>query len=201
VLRRAVLISDLAPFATEVPSVLRAAASRSWSGSWPVGVVAYEPVSGGREGEADPAAAALLQAQVQSTLDAVRMAGTEVVAATATAVGILIALTVCLRPGSDPDAARAAILASLQPGTPDAPGLFAPGSFPMGTDVYLSSVVATVAAVPYVNAVAVTEARRLSDPAGTLDEVLVMGPAEVAVCDNDSSAPDRGRILLTVEGG
>jgi hypothetical protein len=199
--RRAVLIGDLAPFAAAVPAVLRAAARRSWSGSWPVGLVAYEPVSGGQEGEADPAAAALLQAQVQSTLDAVRMAGTEVVSVAATPVGILIALTVCLYAGSDPDAARAAILASLRPGTPDAPGLFAPGSFPMGTDVYLSRVVATVAALPQVDAVAVTEARRLSDPPGTLDAVLVMGPDEVALCDDDPSAPDRGRILLTVEGG
>jgi hypothetical protein len=199
--RRAVLIGDLAPFAAEVPTVLRAAARRSWSGSWPVGIVAYEPVAGGKEGEADPAAAALLQAQVQSTLDAVRMAGTEVVSVTATPVGILIALTVCLFPGSDPDAARAAILASLRPGTPDAPGLFAPGSFPMGTDVYLSTVVATVATLPHVDAVAVTEARRLSAPPGTLDSVLVMGPAEVAVCDDDPNTPDRGRILLTVEGG
>lgn len=199
--RRAVLISDLAQFAAEVPTVLRAAARRSWSGSWPVGVVAYEPVSGGAEGDADPAAAAQLQAQVQSTLDAVRMAGTEVVSITATPVGILIALTVCLYPGSDPDAARAAILASLRPGTPDSPGLFAPGSFPMGTDVYLSTVVATVAALPQVDAIAVTEARRLSDPPGTLDAVLVMGPAEVALCDDDPDAPDRGRILLTLEGG
>jgi hypothetical protein len=199
--RRAVLIGDLAPFAAEVPTVLRAAARRSWSGSWPVGLVAYEPVSGGREGDADPAAAAELQAHVQSALDAVRMAGTEVMSVTATPVGILIALTVCLYPGSDSDAARAAILASLRPGTPDAPGLFAPGSFPMGTDVYLSTVVATVAALPQVDAVAVTEARRLSEPPGALDAVLVMGPAEVAVCDDDPGAPDRGRILLTVEGG
>jgi hypothetical protein len=138
---------------------------------------------------------------VHSTLDAVRMAGTEVVCVTATAVGILIALTVCLHPSSDPDAARAAILASLRQGTPDSPGLFAPGSFPMGTDVYLSSVVATVAALSYVDAVAVTEARRLSDPAGTLEAVLVMGPDEVAVCDDDPSAPDRGRIVLTLGGG
>jgi DNA/RNA endonuclease YhcR with UshA esterase domain len=71
----------------------------------------------------------------------------------------------------------------------------------MGTSVYLSTVVSTVAALPYVDAVAVTEARRLSDPTGTLDAVLVMGPAEVAVCDDDPSAPDRGRIVLTVEGG
>jgi hypothetical protein len=196
-----VLIGDLASFATQVPSVLRAAAGRSWSGSWPVGKVTYEPVSGGREGEADPADAAALQARVQSTLDAVRMAGTEVICVTATPVGILVALTVCLFPGSDPDAARAAILASLRPGTPDAPGLFAPSAFPMGTDVYLSRVVATVAALPYVDAVAVTEARRLSDPAGNLDAVLVMGPAEVAVCDDDPNAPDRGRIVLTLEGG
>jgi len=189
--RRAVLISDLPPFAAEVPGVLRTSASRSWSGSWPVGVVVYEPTPGGQ----------IPGTQVQATLDAVRMAGTEVTSVLATPVGILIALTVCLYPGSDPVAARAAILASLRPGTPAAPGLFAPGAFPMGTSVYLSTVVATVAALPYVDAVAVTEARRLSDPAGTLDAVLAMGPAEVAVCDDDPSAPDRGQIVLTVEGG
>jgi len=156
----------------------------------------------GDEGEAaDLAAVAQVQTQVQSALDAVRMAGTEVVTVAATPIGILIALTVCLFPGSDPVTARAAILASLRPGTPDAPGLFAPGSFRMGTDIYLSAVEATVAALPQVDAVAVTEARRLSDPPGTLHTVLVMGPAEVAVCDDDPNAPDRGRIQLTVEGG
>jgi hypothetical protein len=194
--RRAVLISDLAPVAAAIPGVLRAAASRSWSGSWPVGVVACEPVTGpASDGTAG------LPAQIQPTLDAVRMAGTEVVATGATPVGILIALTVCLYPGADPDAARAAILASLRPGTPDAPGLFAPGSFPMGTSVYMSAVVAAVAALPAVDAVAVMEARRLSEPPGTLDTVLVMGPDEVAVCDDDPDAPDRGRIVLRMAGG
>jgi hypothetical protein len=199
--RRAVLISDLPPFAAGVPTVLRATARRSWSGSWPVGIVAYESVPGDEGEAADLAAVAQVQTQVQSALDAVRMAGCEVLTVAATPIGILIALTVCLFPGSDPVAARAAILASLRPGTPDAPGLFAPGSFRMGTDIYLSAVVATVAALPQVDAVAVTEARRLSDPPGTLHAVLVMGPAEVAVCDDDPNAPDRGRIQLTVEGG
>ena len=64
-------------------------------------------------------------------MDAVRMAGTEVVTLPATPVGILIALTVCLTPGADPAAARAAILAALRPGTPGA-GLFAPGLVPDG---------------------------------------------------------------------
>jgi hypothetical protein len=199
--RRAVLISDLPAFAAGVPTVLRATARRSWSGSWPVGIIAYESVPGDKGEAAEPAAVMQVQTQVQSALNAARMVGTEVVTVVATPIGILIALTVCLYPGSDPDAARAAILASLRPGTPDAPGLFAPGSFRMGTNVYLSTVVAAVAALPHVDAVAVTEARRLSEPPGTLDSVLVMGPAEVAVCDDDPNAPDRGRIQLTVEGG
>lgn len=199
--RRAVLISDLPSFSVQVPSVLRATANRSWSGSWPVGVVAYESRVTDLGPTADPVAAADLDAEVQSTLDAVRMCGTEVVSLLATPVGILIALTVCLFPGSDPDTARAAILASLRPGTPEAPGLFARGAHPMGSSVYLSTVVATVAPLPQVDAVSVTEARRLSDPAGTLDVVLVMGPTEVAVCDDDSDFPDRGRIVLTIEGG
>jgi len=129
------------------------------------------------------------------------MCGTEVVSVVATPVGILIALTVCLYPGSDPETSRAEILAALRPGTPDAPGLFAPGAHPMGSSVYLSTVIAVVAALPQVDAVSVTEARRLSDPAGTLQVVLAMGPDEVAVCDDDSDEPDRGRIVLSIEGG
>jgi hypothetical protein len=191
--RRAVLIDDLPGFAVQVPEVRRASARRSWSGSWPLGVVAYEAV------DSDPEAASA--AEVQATLDAVRMAGTEVVSRVATPVGILIGLTVCLFPGSDPWTGRAAILAALRPGTPEAPGLFAPGVHTMGADVYLSAVVAAVAALPQVDAVAVTEARRLTDLPGSLAAVLPMGPAEVAVCDDDPDAPDRGRIVLTVEGG
>jgi len=199
--RRAVLISDLPAFAIEVPGVVRASATRSWSGSWPVGAVAYESPTTDLGDTADPVAAATLASNVQSTLDGVRMCGTEVISTTATPVGILIALTVCLYPGSDPDTARAAILASLRPGTPQAPGLFAPGTHPMGSDVYLSTVTATVAALPQVDAVSVTEARRLTDPPGTPDTVLVMGPTEVAVCDDDKNFPDRGRIVVSIEGG
>jgi hypothetical protein len=190
--RRAVLVGDLPGFALQVPPVSRASAQRSWSGSWPVGVVAYED---------DDASPELLRAAVHAILDGARMIGTEVVTATATPVGLLLALTVCLVPGSEPESSRAAILSALRPGTPAAGGLFAPGSFPMGTGVFASSVVAAVAALPQVDAVAVTQARRLSEPDGTLSPFLAMGPAELAVCDDDPGAPDRGRILLTVEGG
>lgn len=199
--RRAVLVSDLPTFAIEIPGIERATATRSWSGSWPVGSVAYESHETDLGDTADPVAAAALASTVQSTLDGVRMCGTEVITTPATPVGILIALTVCLYPGSDPDSARAAILASLRPGTPSAPGLFAPGAHLMGASVYLSTVTATVAALPQVDAVSVTEARRLTDPSGTVSTVLVMSRTEVAVCDDDMNRPDRGRIVLSIEGG
>ena len=52
-----------------------------------------------------------------------------------------------------------------------------------------------------VGVVLVTEARRLSDPPGGNASVLAMAPDEIAVCDDDASAPTRGRIELTIEGG
>ena len=189
--RRAVLISDLPPFALQVAGVARAAARRSWSGSWPVGFVAVESSTD----VDDPA----LDAAVGNVMDAVRMAGTEVVAVSATPIGLLIALTVCLTPGTDTSVARLAILGTLRPGTAGA--VFAPTSHPLGTSVYVSTVIAAVAAIAGVDAVRVTEARRLSEPTGTLHNVLTMGSTEIAVCDDDATAPDRGRIELTIEGG
>jgi hypothetical protein len=189
--RRAVLVSDLPPFALEVTGVARATARRDWSGSWPVGVVSVESVTD----LDDPA----LDDAVAQVVDAVRMAGTEVVAVPATPIGLFIALTVCLTPATDTAAARLAVLAVLRPGFPRA--VFAPAAHPLGTSVYLSAVVAAVAALPGVDAVRISEARRLSEPVGTRHEVLTMGPAEIAVCDDDPAAPDRGRIELTLEGG
>ena len=189
--RRAVLVADLPPFAVQARGAARAAARRSWSGSWPLGLVAVEPVV-----EGDDAAVGVAAGRV---LDAVRMAGTEVVALPATPVGLFVAVTVCLTPSVDTAATRQRILATLRPGRPDA--VFSPESLALGTSVYTSAVVARVAAVPGVDAVRVTQARRLSDPVGTLEEVLVMGPAEIAVCDDDAAAPDRGRIDLSIEGG
>jgi hypothetical protein len=189
--RRAVLVSDLPGFAVEVPGVERAAAHRDWSGSWPVGVVAVETTTD----RADPD----VDAAVEQVMEAVRMAGTEVVTLPATPVGLLIALTVCLTPSTESATARLRILAALRPGHPGA--VFSPEAHTLGSAVYTSTVVAAAAAVPGVDAVRVTKARRLSDPPGQNDTVLHMAPDEIAVCDDDACAPERGRIELTIEGG
>ncbi|HEX4698912.1 MAG TPA: baseplate J/gp47 family protein [Actinomycetes bacterium] len=189
--RRAVLVSDLPGFAVEVPGVERAAAHRDWSGSWPVGVVAVETTTDLADPDVDAA--------VGQVMEAVRMAGTEVVTLPATPVGLLISLTVCLTPSTESATARLRILAALRPGQPGA--VFSAEAHTLGSAVYTSTVVAAVAAVPGIDAVRVTEARRLSDPPGQNDTVLLMAPDEIPVCDDDASTPERGRIELTIEGG
>ena len=189
--RRAVLVSDLPGFAVEVPGVERAAAHRDWSGSWPVGVVAVETTTDRADPDVDAAAG--------QVMEAIRMAGTEVIILPATPIGLLIALTVCLIPSTESATARLRILAALRPGHPGA--VFSAEAHTLGSAVYTSAVVAAVAAVPGVDAVRVTQARRLSDPPGHNDTVLLMAPDEIAVCDDDASAPERGRIELTIEGG
>jgi hypothetical protein len=75
--------------------------------------------------------------------------------------------------------------------------------------VYLSQIVARAMQVPGVRwvdtraEVASHRFRRWSSNAG--DEfssgVLKIGPLEIARCDSDPSAPERGRIQFNVEGG
>jgi hypothetical protein len=77
--------------------------------------------------------------------------------------------------------------------------LFAPAR--LGTAVYVSAAIAAVAAVPGVDAVEPREARRLSDPPGTLHEVITVAPFEVAVLDDDPARPERGRLDIVVRGG
>ena len=70
------------------------------------------------------------------------------------------------RPGFDAEALRRRILAVLRPGDEERPGLFHPSRLELGGAVYVSAVLAAVAALPGVDAVEVAEARRLSEPAG-----------------------------------
>jgi hypothetical protein len=192
--RRAVLPSDHAAAAAEDPLVQRAVARRVWSGSWPLVTTVVDLTVSGEA--ADQARAGLL-----ATLDGLRMIGTEAAVVEGAPVGLLIALEVCVLPGVDGERARLDVLAALRPGTEERPGLFHPSRLVLGSAVYLSSVVAAAAAVPGVDAVEAVEARRLSDPQGTLLQVITVAPEEVAVLDDDPARPERGRLDVTVRGG
>lgn len=193
--RRAVLPSDHADMARDQPGVQRAAARREFSGSWPLVRVALDLLDDPRTSEDERLA------RVQAVLDDVRMLGTEVAAVAGTPVGLFIALDACAASGADPERVRAGILRALRPGTNERAGLFHSSRMQLDGSLYLSSVIAAAAAVPGVDAVEVREARRLSEPTGTVRQVITVGPDEVVVLDDDPSVPRRGRLDVTVRGG
>ena len=193
--RRAVLPLDHAETAARDPLVERAMARREWSGSWPVVTTVVDLRV------QEPAAAAAARAGIAAALDDVRMLGTEAAVVEGAAVGLLVALDVCARPGSDPESVRREVLALLRPGSAERPGLFHPSRLALGVAVYTSAVQAAVAALPSVDAVEVTEARRLSEPPGTVHTVLTFAPDEVPVLDDDPARPERGRLDVSVRGG
>jgi predicted phage baseplate assembly protein len=196
--RRALLAADHAAAVSSRSEVQRAAA-REWAGSWPLVRVAVDLLDDpGAPGQVGGQARV---ARLQALVDDLRMLGTETVAVPGAPVGLLFALEVCARPGVDPEALRRRILALLRPGEPGRPGLFHPSRLVLGGAVHSSSVLAAVAGVPGVDAVELREARRLSDPAGTVSAVLRVGPAQVAVLDDDPARPERGRLDVRVRGG
>jgi hypothetical protein len=194
--RRAVLAADYALAADQDPLVRQAFARRQWAGSWPLMTTVVD-LSGNLAGATEEAA----RAEVAARLDTVRMLGTEVAVISGTPIGLLIALEICVRPGDDPDLVRGDALSLLRPGTAAQPGLFHPSRLALGQAVYTSAVVAAVAGLAAVDAVALTEARRLSEPAGTVHTVLTFGPDEVPVLDDDPQRPDRGRLDVVIRGG
>jgi hypothetical protein len=177
--RRAVLPADHAAAAAANPLVDRASARRGWSGSWPLITTVVDLL--GEDGDA--------REQVRLELDGLRMLGTEVAVVEGAPVGVLLALALCLTPAADSQAVRAAALRALR-------GV----RVPLGGALYVSAAIAAVAGLPGVDAVEVTEARRLDEPAGTVRTVIEAAPDEVLVLDDDPARPERGRIDVTVRG-
>lgn len=189
--RRVVLPADHAAEAARDPLVQRAAAQRTWAGSWPLVTTLVDLA-----GEDGPALAGL-----QVRLDELRILGTETAVVEGRPVGLLLSLDVCATPGADPQRVRRDVLARLRPGTDEQPGVFHRSRLQLGTAVYVSAAVAAVAALPQVDAVEVREARRLVDPPGTVRAVIAFAADEVGVLDDNPAQPERGRLDVVVRGG
>ena len=192
--RRAVLAADHAEAVLRTDKVQRAMARREWSGSWPVVATVVDL-------ELEGAAADEKSAELQALLDDLRMLGTEVAVVPGTPIGLFVALDVCADRSVQPERLRRDVLDLLRPGSDERPGVFHASRLQLGAAQYLSTVVAAVAGLPGVDAVQVREARRLSDPAGTVSEVIAFASDEVGVLDDDPARPERGRLDVTVRGG
>jgi hypothetical protein len=138
---------------------------------------------------------------IQARLDGVRMLGTEAVAVEARVVGLLLGLDICIVPGTEPALVRNQALALLRPGDDDNPGVFHRSRLKLGSDVYVSTAVAAVSALPQVDAILVREARRLDEPKGTVRSVITFAADEVGALDDDPARPERGRLDIQVKGG
>lgn len=204
---RAVTAGDWANVAIKHPAVQRAVANVRWTGSWNTVFLTVDPI-GGRALDAD------LASNLLTFLEQFRMAGLDLELRPPAYVPIDLAFVICVSPEHYAHEVKAAVLDRLSSGVRrnGTQGWFHPDRLTFGQDVYLSPLIADVMQIPGVAWVDLDPATNGSDavrfqrlgrkPAGELEDgVLKVARLEVARLDNDPSAPDNGRLRLTLRGG
>jgi hypothetical protein len=229
--KRMVTEADYAKQLDDHPLVLRAHAWSHWSGTWMTIRVATIGIGnrlldttlapGSRETPEDIEA---IQKQVDKFhrvhgLDAInwdnsptirtilrkyidnyRMVGQEVWLQDAEPMGIHITLSVRVNENYFQSEIRQSVLQAM--GT-DIGGFFEPGRLIFGEDLHASDIFATVMALEGVEVVCLNRFKRVGkrypdqSDAGT----IVLNGLEIAVCDNDPQAPERGYLKVVLHGG
>lgn len=204
---RAVSAEDWAEVASRHPAVQRAVATIRWTGSWHTVFLTVDPRDGRPfEGE--------LVEDLQAFLEQFRLAGVDLELRPPAYVPIDLALVLCVAPDhydhEVEQAARDRLTSGLR--RDGSKGRFHPDNLSFGEDVHLSPIVAELMTVPGVRWVDLDPHANGSDlvrfqrlgatAAGELEAGrLPIGRLEVARLDNDPSAPDNGRLRLTLRGG
>jgi hypothetical protein len=197
---RCVTQDDYSTMASELPGVAEAKGTIRWTGSWYTAFVSIEPTSLG------PALPPALRSSVTTSLNTLRMMGTDVVAEAAQLVGIEIGLTICVGASYFQGDVYAAVWALLVTGDPCTGqlGILNAANFEFGETVYASPILAAVQAVTGVVSVTLTIFERMDSPTPpntAAPNQLAMGSLEIPRCDNDPNHADRGLLVLTMDGG
>jgi len=195
--QRAVTLADYARVAQTHQAVLRAAATRRWTGSWYTVFVVVETRDAFPFGPA-------IHDQLVALLERYRMAGTDVEIEPARLVSVDLALHVCASPGHRREDVADALTAIFTDGRqPDgSPGLLHPDRFLMGERLWLSPFVAAAQSVAGVASVSVDAfARSDASEDGAAAGVLVAQLTEVFTVRNNPDYPERGTFTLAVDGG
>jgi hypothetical protein len=197
-IERAITAADYAELAQRNPTLQRAAARLTWTGSWYEADVAVDP----RGMEASDTA--LLEA-VSRQLYRYRRMGHDLHVERAVYVPLKLSLEVCALPGHERGHVKAALLARFGRGvgSDGERGFFHPDELSFGEAVFLSRIVAAAQSVPGVECVTVTEFRRCFEPANhEIDNgVLPLASNEIAQLDSDPDHPERGQLQIVVKGG
>ena len=221
--RRMVTLADFVTRLEDHPLVLRAHAWERWDGSWStvhVAVIPWNRLDLDRPGSYDndiwkltedfhalrglylPARTDQpgVRAVLYPYLEAYRMVGQEVVLERAVEVGVMISLSIQV----DPDYFQSEIRHAVERVLGTGPGgFFEPGRLRFGEDLWASDFYQVLMALDGVQNVCLNRFKRLGDR--FLDQAasgrIVLEGLEVAICDNDPKAPERGYYTLTLHGG
>lgn len=195
---RAVTEEDYAEVAGRHPEVIKAVATRRWTGSWYTMFITVDRIGGRSVDEG-------FEKELRAFMERYRMAGHDLEIDGPRFVPLEVAMTVCAKPGYFKSDVLEALLATF--GSVDLPdgrrGFFHPDNFTFGQTVYLSRIVAAAMEVTGVLWVSVTTFRRQGKVAlGELDSGRIeIGRLEIARLENDPNAPENGKIEFVVEGG
>jgi hypothetical protein len=194
---RCVTAADYGAMAAQLPGVQQALGTMRWTGSWYAAFVSVDPVTNWTTE---------LQGSVKTSLNGLRMMGTDLVVEQARFVGLTIGLRICVASNyfrGDVDAALRQVLITGDPCT-GTPGLLKGEGFTFGSTVYASPFIAAAQRVQGVVSVRLTAFARMDSPppAGAAPPIkLTMSPFEIPCCDNDPNHLDRGWLTLSLDGG
>ena len=196
---RAVTAADYAAAAQRHPEVSRAAATLRWTGSWRTVFVTVDRRGG------HPVDAAF-ELELRLFLERFRTAGYDLEIDAPHFVPVELAMTVCVRAYNDRAAVQSALMSAFSArALPDGRlGFFHPDNLTFGQPVFLSQVLTHAADVPGVErVVSIDTFKRFGeDPQGEIDQgFLPIHRLEIARLDNDPGDVERGRLLLTMQGG
>jgi hypothetical protein len=193
---RCVTAADYGAIAATLPGVSEAQGTLRWTGSWYSAFVSIDPTVPGTD----------LTSEVETSLEMLRMMGTDLVVEKAIFVGIRIELEICVSPSFFPADVYAAVWKLLVTGDSctGTPGMLNAANFQFGQTVYASPIFAAAQQVIGVAAVTLLTFERMDrpTPAGTAPPTqLLMGATEIPRCDNDPNHADHGLLVLTMDGG
>lgn len=199
---RAVTEDDYAIIAERHPDVLKARATRRWTGSWYTVFLTIDRKGGRPLDEA-------FRQDLVAFMETYRLAGEDLEIELPIFVPLDITLVICVKPGYFRAHVKSALekVFSNHRNADGTIGFFFPDHFTFGQPVYLSQVVAAAMNVAGVDWVDPEDPRFVFQrfaqlAAGEIAQGYIpMQRLEIARLDNDASFPENGRIQFILDGG
>jgi Baseplate J-like protein len=199
---RAVTEADYAEVAGRHPEVLRAVATRRWTGSWYTVFLTVERAHG-------LPVDAKFRDEIATFVEQYRLAGEDLEIEPPVFVPLKLVLVICVETGYFRNKIEEELHKVFGTGTKSdgTPAFFAPDQFTFGQPVYLSQVIAAAMSVAGVAWIDPTDdafifQRANEVEAGEIDQGYIpMDRLEIAQCESSPSAPENGQVTFILTGG